>query len=86
MSKTWFISMISQLIIQYGAAAESYIPTLTGWLVAFIPEPFASITAQVVPLILSWLITMALMWARNDAVKKGTKASVLTGKKSLWEK
>ncbi len=80
-SKTYWITLLSTLILQYAGAATEYVQKIAEYAAAFVPPPFNLLVAGVVPVVLSWLITVAVVWARNNAVKEGTIASPATGRK-----
>ncbi len=82
MSKVYWITLLSTMILQYGSYVLEYIPKLVALISPFVPPPFDQLVVGLVPLVVSWLITVLTVWARNQAVRKQTIASPVTGVKT----
>lgn len=85
-SKTWLISMISSMVLQYAPLLDGHTPTVVALLTGIAPAWLDPLILVVVPAVISWFVTILLTWARNDAVKSSTLASPLLGTKSNMKK
>lgn len=85
-SKTWIISFVSMLVLQYAPVVEQYVPQLVAYLAGVLPEPFNALVGGIVPPLIAWLVTVVISWARNQGVKDATVVNPATGLKVLWKK
>ncbi len=85
MSKTWLWSMIITLMFQLLDFLSGNAPAVVEFLVKLSPTWLDPLVISTGPAVIAWLVATLMTLLRNDAVKTGTIASPITGKKETFE-